>query len=80
MSISWIALRSGAVIVRKAWREFTPGDPVMRMNKRRRWSIAAVLVGLTVATVTTTGHAAQGYVQTNLISNISGKHTILTDV
>jgi len=52
----------------------------MRMNKRRRWSIAAVLVGLTVATVTTTGHAAQGYVQTNLISNISGKHTILTDV
>jgi len=45
----------------------------MRMNKRCRWSIATVIVGLAVATATaTTVHAAQGYVQTNLISNISG--------
>jgi uncharacterized protein (TIGR03118 family) len=45
----------------------------MRTNNRGRWSIATVLVGLTVATATaTTAHAADGYVQTNLISNISG--------
>ena len=65
--------RVAVIVAGTAWREFTLGDPLMRMNKRRRWSFATVLVGLTVATATAiTAHAAQGYVQTNLISNISG--------